>query len=165
MVNRGKGFTLIELMITLVIIAMVALVAVPFTTTWIPESAINDARAQLHRAHSEAKALALRNPIGLGTGFPAAGLKRAGNVLLVCQGDPAGAGCADGGGDVVWEGAWPEHVRMNGDATIQIPFNNRGQILAVDGNPVPSGLSYSLTFERNGNVIATYDDPQYNQLR
>ena len=62
MVKRQAGLSLIELMVTVAIIGMLAVVTVPFTSVWLDEAAVNNARSQLHRAHAQAKAVALRNP-------------------------------------------------------------------------------------------------------
>lgn len=59
-----RGFTLIELMITLVLVGVLALMAGPFTITWLHLSDIHKAKSQLYQAHSLAKAVALRNSSG-----------------------------------------------------------------------------------------------------
>ncbi|WP_185265783.1 pilus assembly FimT family protein [Halopseudomonas xiamenensis] len=56
-----RGFTLIEIMITLLIIGVLALVAGPFTINWLHLSDIQRAKGQLIETHGIAKAAALRN--------------------------------------------------------------------------------------------------------
>jgi prepilin-type N-terminal cleavage/methylation domain-containing protein len=157
MVKRQAGLSLIELMVTVAIIGMLAVVTVPFTSVWLDEAAVNNARSQLHRAHAQAKAVALRNPTAKELSEVAASVKLSGNVLLVCEGAPNGAGCAVDGNTVVWEGAWPAAVEV--DVT-EIRINNRGQVLS-DGSPVHNGLTYSLSKGK----VTTGDNKEHNRLR
>src|SRR5690606_31472179 len=102
MVSAHRGFTLVELLITLALIAIVALAAVPYTTAWINTANVQTSAASLEQAFAKAKALALRNPAGVRVGTPAASVKLVGNNLIVCSGAPGDAGCAVAGGNMVW---------------------------------------------------------------
>ena len=59
---HSRGVTLIELVITLAIAAMLMLVGVPLTAGWIDGSRQMHAHAQVTEAVAQARALALRNP-------------------------------------------------------------------------------------------------------
>lgn len=63
---RGSaGFTLIELMIGITIMALLLLAAAPFTQNWVDGNRQMRARSNLVEAVSQARALAMRNPRAL----------------------------------------------------------------------------------------------------
>ncbi|MCD9030605.1 type II secretion system GspH family protein [Luteimonas sp. Y-2-2-4F] len=64
-IRRARGFTLIELVVTIAIMAMLLLVGMPFTRDWVEGARQLQARSQLQEAVSQARAMALRNPSGL----------------------------------------------------------------------------------------------------
>lgn len=156
MVARQSGFTLVELMVTIVIIGILAVVGVSFSNSWTDEAAITDAKSQLSRAFGQAKAVSMRNPTGATSDSAvAASVSLSGGVLLVCEGPANGAGCVAGGAAVVSQSTWPNGVTAN---IAQISINNRGQVLS-NGNPINTGLTFTLS---KGGVT---DDSGYNQLR
>ena len=57
-----RGFTLIELMVTLAILAMLLLMAAPLAADWVHGARTLQARGTLVQGFENAKALALRNP-------------------------------------------------------------------------------------------------------
>ena len=57
-----RGFTLIELMVTLAILAMLLLMAAPLAADWVHGARTLQARGTLVQGFAHAKALALRNP-------------------------------------------------------------------------------------------------------
>lgn len=58
----ARGFTLIELMIGLTIMALLLLAAAPFTQAWVDGTRQMRARSNLVEAVSQARSLAMRNP-------------------------------------------------------------------------------------------------------
>ena len=66
--SPARGFTLIELMVTLAILALLLMVAAPMATDWVSGTRTHQGRATLVQAYSQAKALALRNPCAIGSG-------------------------------------------------------------------------------------------------
>lgn len=56
------GFTLVELMVVLTILALLLLMAAPLATDWVSSARTHQSRATLVQFHAQAKALALRNP-------------------------------------------------------------------------------------------------------
>jgi prepilin-type N-terminal cleavage/methylation domain-containing protein len=61
MVTRVHGFTLIELMVALSLSALLAMLAVPFTVSWVASARQLQARGDLVDAVGRARAIALRN--------------------------------------------------------------------------------------------------------
>lgn len=59
---RTRGFTLIELVVTLAIMALLLFMAVPLATDWTYSARTLQARGTLVEGFAQAKALALRNP-------------------------------------------------------------------------------------------------------
>jgi prepilin-type N-terminal cleavage/methylation domain-containing protein len=60
--NRAApGFTLIELMVTLALVAFLAMVSLPFTSEWISSHRMNQAETLLRSAVAKAKAEAMKN--------------------------------------------------------------------------------------------------------
>lgn len=138
MVSAHRGFTLVELLITLALIAIVALAAVPYTTAWINTANVQTSAASLEQAFAKAKALALRNPAGVSVGTPAASVKLVGNNLIVCSGAPGDAGCAVAGGNMVWLGNVTDGVAIQwgGAGLSSVLFDNSGQAVDGNGNPL-----------------------------
>jgi prepilin-type N-terminal cleavage/methylation domain-containing protein len=71
--DNRDGFTLVEMMVTLAIIAFLGLTAVPLTQRLIHSADVENADTQLMQAIAAAKSLAMRNP-GKFTGEAAAAL-------------------------------------------------------------------------------------------
>lgn len=124
---RARGFSLVELMVTLAIVAVLGLLAVPFTAAWVQGSRQEEVRGALAQAVGQARALALRNPAGLPPGAPAACVRRAAAALEVVQ--PAAAqDCA--AAPVVWRTPLDAGVGLHdatGAAFACVAFDSRGQ--------------------------------------
>ena len=130
-----RGFTLIELMVTLAILAMLLLMAAPLAADWVHGARTLQARGTLVQGFENAKALALRNPCAdpNATGTPAAAALEAKiegttvtlNVLALPQGV---SGCALLGArpNPQWTARLPDGVGLTLNGT-----------LLTSGTPLP----------------------------
>ena len=154
MVVRQGGFTLVEVMVTIALLGILALVAAPYTIAWVDEARVGEARAQLSRAYSHAKSIALRNPNEVTGNEVAASVTLSGDDILVCAGEPT---CNENG--AAWQGGWPTGVTLAiaiGNTPLEdIRINNRGQVLDDSDNPINRGLT--LTFSK-GSVTRIFPD-------
>ena len=138
-----RGFTLIELMVTLAILAMLLLMAAPLAADWVHGARTLQARGTLVQGFENAKALALRNPCAdpNATGTPAAAALEAKiegttvtlNVLALPQGV---SGCALLGArpNPQWTARLPDGVGLTLNGTLlttsstplTVQLDNRG---------------------------------------
>lgn len=82
--KHPRGFSLIEMMVVLVIVALLAMAALPFTRAWTDGAQQNDFRNQVARAIGQAQALAVRNPEGAAQGIAVARVELSqGNLAVV----------------------------------------------------------------------------------
>lgn len=141
MVTCRRGFTIIELMVVISIIGVLALTAVPLTQGWLNDTHINNARSQLLRGYSQAKAQALRNAANATGNTAAACLTITATQLQVRT--PVSGSCT---GAVQWQGEWPSGVALTiNNATVTAIFmNNRGQAL-LNNVPASTDLAYRLS--------------------
>ena len=146
---KRRGFSLVELMIAVAIIGLLAVVAAPYTASWIHSANVQEAESILKLAHGKARALALRNPLNRteaadGSRQIAAGVRYDAGTLLVCQGDPADGSCTAGGANLVWSRDLPGGVAVTLDdgAMGSYGLDNTGQ--AIDGGGSPVTLAYGV---------------------
>ena len=152
-----RGFTLIELMVTLAILAMLLLMAAPLAADWVHGARTLQARGTLVQGFENAKALALRNPCAdpNATGTPAAAALEAKiegttvtlNVLALPQGV---SGCALLGArpNPQWTARLPDGVGLTLNGTLL----TTGTPLTVNlDNRVLPAASIPFTLRRGGN--------------
>lgn len=139
-----RGFSLVELMVTLAIVALLALVAMPFSTRWMDSDRQLQARGVLTEGVGHARALSLRNAGGSAHGAPASCLRlAAGHVLEVVR-LASGEACAEGA--VVWSGSLAGSIALREPGTGTpfqcVAFDSRGTYadpaLAPDCTQVPA---------------------------
>lgn len=125
MIARQAGFSLVELMVTLAVMAVLAAAGTPFALSWIDSNRQMQARNLMWEAVSQVRAQALRNSGQVVLGQAAAQLQLSGNTLQVVRA---------GSNDVVWTGDLPSGARAKmvsasgdaGDTLSCVAFSNRG---------------------------------------
>ena len=131
--RRVAGFTLIELMVTLGVMAVLAVAGLPFASRWMQGSQQMQARYMLWMGVSHARALALRNPGATSGTAVAAKLQLVNGVLEV-----RGTGSAT----LMWSARLPSAVSValadaNGGAGTGLSclgYDNRGQRVTTGGD-------------------------------
>ncbi len=120
-----RGFTLIELMVTLAILAMLLLMAAPLAADWVHGARTLQARGTLVQGFENAKALALRNPCAdpNATGTPAAAALEAkieGTTVTLNVLAQGGSGCALLGArpNPQWTARLPDGVGLTLNGTL-----------------------------------------------
>ncbi|HKT26595.1 prepilin-type N-terminal cleavage/methylation domain-containing protein [Dyella sp.] len=134
--NRGvtRGFTLIELMVTIALVAFLLTIGIPLAREWVLSAHQRDSAGKLTEALGRAKALALRNQQGLtDQSLPTAAVCLSGQQLSVVGADTnKQVTCAN-------QADWT--AQISSDASVvrtatNIPFqcaayNERGVLLSV----------------------------------
>lgn len=120
MVTRARGFTLVELMVTLTLSSLIAMMAVPFTVSWVASARQLQARGDLVDAAGRARAIALRNGNLRTPAQPAARVVLENGTLTVRD---------IGAGVTVWSTQFHPSVSLtlnDGSAFQCMSFNSRG---------------------------------------
>lgn len=134
MLNRSphRGFTLIELVVTIAIFALLALAAVPLGQSWIANIRIVETHGKMQVVFEKAQSFAVRNPNGVIQDTSAVNLSMSGGAFVATSST----------GVVIWR------ERIDPRATItlasgcgSIGLNNKGRIL----NPACSAYKIEFT--------------------
>lgn len=153
MVRRAAGFTFVELMVTIAILVLLLLAALPFTLSWVHSARANEAKAKVIQGHGLAKALALRNPTATRAPAAAAGLKLEGLTLYVCSGDPSDTtNCGAGKSLTTWQAVLLDNTVVSiGGAS------GANQTFAIDNTGLPlSTATYSVTYRSESEAGTLY---------
>ncbi len=120
-----RGFTLIELMITIAVFGLLLLVGVPLTQSWTNSGYQRDAAGLLKQGISRAKSIALRNQGAVQDTAPAAVLCRSGQSLKLYS-LSAAIDCT--ATTPIWSTSLPSAavIQTGGVDLVCIAFNNRG---------------------------------------
>ncbi|MCI8208156.1 pre-pilin like leader sequence [Pseudomonas sp. S25] len=140
---RAKGFTLIELMITIAIFGILLAIGAPFTKAWSDSAKQREAAGVLKQGISRAKATALRNPEGARDDVAAAALCRSGQTLKLFK-MATSVDCTSSA-TPLWTAQLPSSVgvKVGGSDVSCVAFNSRG--LPVAGGNACTTASIDVT--------------------
>ncbi|TWI52771.1 prepilin-type N-terminal cleavage/methylation domain-containing protein [Pseudomonas duriflava] len=134
MVRRAKGFTLIELMVTIAVLSILMMAGIPLTQGWVNSAHQRDAASVMQQGIARAKAVALRNPAGVaGTDKAAVLLCRSDATLVLVRPENSqkALDCAQSAdAQVLWSGTLPKQVDI-------VANNKRFLCLALDNQALP----------------------------
>ncbi|MEB0150624.1 prepilin-type N-terminal cleavage/methylation domain-containing protein [Pseudomonas sp. CCC2.2] len=131
---HSRGFTLIEVMITITVLGILLFVGVPLTQAWSNSGYQRDAAGLLKQGISRTKAMALRNPGGVQNAAPAAALCRSGQTLKLFSitiGQSIDCSLTT---NILWRSSIPTtaSIQASGVDVKCIAFNNQGLPLSVN---------------------------------
>lgn len=137
------GFTLVEVLVVITVVAILTLASVQFGTQWSNSSRVTEAQSTLQQAYTVAKATALQNHIGAFRDDVAAVLCLAANEVAVYQ----GARCEGG---AVWTRPLIERVAIAfgtpAAVTSCVALTNAAvPVAAADGQSCATNLEYHVT--------------------
>lgn len=146
MSRQCRGFTLIELMITIALLAFLLSIAAPYTSAWSNNAKLLEGQRIVEEGIGRAKALALRNPneSTVDGATPAALLCLDSDSQTLSLYAPSGSTCS---GTARWSSRLPTgfSVKVGTQGLNSLPFDNRGLLLADSANPSMSSTR-TLTF-------------------
>lgn len=136
-----RGFSLIELLVSLALLAFFITLAVPFTNTWSNNTKLHEAESLLRQGVGRAKALAQRNELGI-TGSQTAAILCQDSTTAVLKLYQA-ATCT---GTPVWSAQLPTAVNItNGETLFScLAISNRGLPVASNSCNVTSTYTLSI---------------------
>lgn len=130
--RKKRGYTLIEVLIVIAILASVILLTAPFSGSWIADANIQESEGQLKEAIGKAKSLALRNQMMARGDSPVAAICISNTQLLTVRKGEEGTppSCTTPAGEQVWETQLSPRVTIKSDADALscLCFNNKGMV-------------------------------------
>lgn len=140
---RQRGFNLIEMMVVIAIMALLSMIAAPFTTAWIDAARVRESTHRLVEAMAHAKSLALRNGGAVAGDTPSAVLIVADSKLCVYGATPAAVKCTN---QAAWTSAASAQIALNGASFQCVALNNMALPVDVVIDSVACGHgSYSIS--------------------
>lgn len=140
--KRAGGFTLVELMVTVALLALLTMLAGPLTAAWSNSAQVRDAEGLLNQGLGRAKANALRNRYGMIDSQPSALLCLSQGGQLSLHEAASATSPASCTSPQLWSAQLPQRVSVqsSGAAFSCLAFDTRGLPTSV------SGCSTSQTF-------------------
>lgn len=129
--KRQRGFSLIELMVTLAVLGILLVVGVPLTKAWSDSAYQREAAGLLQQGVSRAKATALRNEGGVQSSAPAAVLCYSNQVLKLFTLTKGQSIDCSSTSDSLWSATLPgtTGVKSQGNNFTCVAFDNRGLVV------------------------------------
>ncbi len=128
--KRQHGYTLIEIMMVVAIIALLAMTGTALTGTWVQDANLVQVEGDLTQAIGRAKSSALRNEMtALGDAPVTAICISQSNFLTILEGsNGTSPSCSPASGSEIW------HTQLDSDVTVKVGgtaiscmcFNNQG---------------------------------------
>lgn len=155
---KQRGFTLVEVLIVIAIIAVIIFIAAPLSGGWLRDANLLTAEAQLTEAIGRAKAASLRNSSAATGDNPVTAVCRSnGNLLTVREGTAAAApSCSTPAGTQVWQAQIDTKVtvQVSGSTLSCLCFANKGQT-TTSGTCSSCAASTSFTLSATGTDSVT----------
>lgn len=130
--KRNGGYTLIEILIVIAILATVVLMAAPLSGGWINASNLQESEGQLREAVSRAKSLALRNAIAAKGGMPVSAvcLNTSRELSVRQSAADTPLNCALAVGEKSWQASINEKmaIKHSGTAFTCVCFDNKALV-------------------------------------
>ena len=132
--KTALGFTLVEIMIAITLVAILAMVGAPLTNSWSTSADMVTAKGVLRQAITRAKTVAVRNEFGLTENKSAAAICIASDKKIEVRranNSNNSASCNTNGGTVVWKASISQTLAVKRGTTAFscACFDNKGQIL------------------------------------
>jgi len=132
-VKTQRGFTLIELMVTVTVLAILSSMAIPFTSQWVDKNHVSQTESQLAEGFGRGKAAALRNRQAILQGNAASLVCLEAGKLSLHEG-VEGVASAKCNSTATWVATLPDNVSIrdsNGPIAC-IAFDNKGLQITPD---------------------------------
>ncbi|WP_437882452.1 prepilin-type N-terminal cleavage/methylation domain-containing protein [Pseudomonas sp. LRF_L74] len=151
---RAHGFSLIELLVTLALLAFLLMLAVPFTSAWSSSAKLRDTENLLLQGAGRAKALAQRNHYGMTGNQVAARLCFDSQELKLQLYQASSSDEASCSGTPIWSAAVPQGATIKDGSTdfACLAMDSRGLLLAKDSCSTTTSYTLEVGSE---NVVTT----------
>lgn len=159
---KTRGYTVIEVMIVIAILATLALSVSPLTGSWIQSSDLTETEAQLTQGIARAKSASIRNLRAASNGAPVAALCISGTKMMtILEGTSSDApNCATPTGTQLWQSQLDTDVNIvNKDSSSAVSclcFDNRGVITTSGCSSCAATANFTLSTGYKSEDVSIY---------
>jgi type IV pilus assembly protein PilA len=159
---KQNGFTLIEVLIVISILALIMLVAAPFSGSWVRDARLLETEGQLTQAMGRAKAAALRNGMGAMDANPVVAIcKTNTNLVTVIEGiSGTPPNCSPAAGTQIWQAQINTDVTVNVNSALLscLCLDNKGAVTTTGAacSACSTATEFSLTSGSVSSSVAIY---------